>query len=160
MKYLKKYKIFESSEHFESMVNMNLIQDIKDLSLDYLDDGYIISYVVKSIHNYPPFSWTHPEFVNYTLLTGRLSTSDELNSSLSKWEHWTNYKPEYIDEVKESINKYGLTYFFRIYKIGPSGREWSLNPSNSGDHVINKDTQVDILSRIRGMYPNEKIENI
>jgi hypothetical protein len=159
MKYLKKYKIFESSEHFESMVNMNLIQDIKDLSLDYLDDGYTISYVVKSIHNYPPFSWTHPEFVNYTLLTGRLKLS--YNSSLvSSFEHWTNYKPEYIDEVKESINKYGLTYFFRIYKIGPSGREWSLNPSNSGDHVINKDTQVDILSRIRGMYPNEKIENI
>lgn len=142
MKYLKKYKIFESSEHFESMVNMNLIQDIKDLSLDYLDDGYIISYVVKSIH---------PEFVDYTLLTGRLSTSDELNSSLSKWEHWTNYKPEYIDEVKESINKYGLTYFFRLKEK----KEGSLLRL-----LTMKDAQLDILSRIRGMYPNEKIENI
>ena len=149
MKYLKKYKIFESSEHFESMVNMNLIQDIKDLSLDYLDDGYIISYVVKSIHNYPTFSWTHPEFVDYTLLTGRLSTSDELNSSLSKWEHWTNYKPEYIDKVKESINKYGLTYFFRLKEK----KEGSLLRL-----LTMKDAQVDILSRIRGMYPNEKIE--
>ena len=142
MKYLKKYKIFESSEHFESMVNMNLIQDIKDLSLDYLDDGYIISYVVKSIH---------PEFVDYALLAGRLSTSDELNSSLSKWEHWTNYKPEYIDEVKESINKYGLTYFFRLKEK----KEGSLLRL-----LTMKDAQVDILSRIRGMYPHEKIEII
>lgn len=159
MRYIKSYKIFESSDYFKTIVDMDIIQDLKDISLEYLDDGYIISYAVKSIH---------PELVDYTLLMGQYQlVNDKIPSDisdiqrnylirqqevLSKWEHWTNYKPEYIEEAKKNINKYGLTYLFRIYSIGPSG--------DSRDHVINKEAQLDILYRIRGMYPNEKIENI
>jgi len=159
MKYLIKYKLFESKEnltkdYFIDKVNEELIQNLKDISLDLLDeiDDLQLVYTVNTKH--------------HKVLYGFYRTSEEkIPDHLSEferefvegrkppkeWAHWMSY---YDEHRERSINEYetgGLSYNFAFHK-GETRTE--------SFEVLSETEHDEILIRIRSMYPDESINLI
>ena len=108
MKHLKTYKIFESKEnltkdYFVDKVNHELIQNLKDISLDLLDEIDDL----QLVYNVTTKGFPGP---NHKVIYGFYRTSDEKipnhlsdferefveNRKLPKeWEHWMSYYDEH-----------------------------------------------------------------
>lgn len=147
------YKIYESdiTEYLKKVVNQKIISDIIDLSLEFLEDGYELSYFVKIGKNW--------------ILTGGRRFKDEQipdhyspllrdylskNSEIKKeWEHWTDFKEESFPSVRILLESEPLKYYFRIYSIGES--------EDDRDQIVNKEAQSEVFDRIKGLHPNEII---
>ena len=158
MRYLKKYKIFESSEpedYFKKIVNLKLIEDLKDLCLEFLDNGYKLTYQVRIGNSGYIVMFGHLQLKNNKIPDGITTAEEEYlelrNSEINKFEKWTNFYPEHFEKAKELLKINSIVYLFRIYGV---------EDGNNMDHNINKEAQSEVLERLRGMYPNENIVNI
>ena len=161
MKCLKSYKIFENEkpnptkDFFKDKINNSLIQDLKDLSLELLDEHDDLQLTYSILTNDKGFS---------PILMGFYRIKDEkLPDHLSdierefvqsrqlpkEWEHWTNFYDEYRQEAIENYEKNGLIYRIGFYSGQP--REESFN-------VLKEEYFKHIIDRLREMYPQERIE--
>ena len=101
--YLKKHKLFESN--IESYIDMGVIENVKDLSLDYLDDGLELEFIIDYHINGDPSK-------SINLLTGKYSH----NSDILEWLH-KSIEQSLIEEVS-NINKNYLYYCFYLNRNG------------------------------------------
>jgi len=156
MKYLNSYKIFESDnptkDFFEDKINWDLISDLKDISLEYLDNGQEITYSAE----------VNTESNQYPLFLSSYRLKDnEPDYDVSEFEreierryrapkeftHWANFHKEHSMKAIQAYEKSNkINYKFMIGMPDPSS-------------VVKRDknAQTEILERIQGMYPNEKI---
>jgi hypothetical protein len=118
----------------ESKINYELIEDIKYLSLDYLDKGLALAYNV---------SLESPEYekheVNIISASIRINTDRSIN--------WLKYMNTFLDEYKDYnfIQNPKLTYDFKIF-------------SNEGIKLITDDDASNkVLALIKNLYPDENI---
>lgn len=141
MKYLKSYKIFESFEEsdvqevFEPYINWELVRDVKEMSLEYIDDGMIlnleISYGKYESVLKPPFYIYHMQYNHDGIIK--------------------NWKPESFGQLTEGpyelepIDKSEMVYQF--YLVDGVVRNGAYCPSEDKE----------LESRIREAYPNEII---
>lgn len=105
MKYLKKYKLFERFEEsdtqnvFEPYVNWDMIETLKDMSLEYLDEGMTLTleiiYLDKSFY-----------FMKYN--------HEKLNSSWNCTFDDLTEGPYELEPIKPNY----ITYKFYLIKIG------------------------------------------
>ena len=160
MRYLKKYN--ESREDaaklkkiFSDKINFDLIQLIKDISLEYLDEGWVLYLSVRSdtledynSHGRNTAFPTKRKFNHHGWRSGEIF-------SLVYWHHCSNPEGEWnwnIDDhdVDILISDYkinGLRYTFSINKrLHGHGESASLNPECK-----------EILERVLSIYPNENI---
>lgn len=162
MKYLKTYKIFESNnpteDFFRDKINWDLIETLKDLSQDCLDEGGKLLYSVeieKTDHG------TH------RLLIGTFFTREEdfdpsvemgpYETELAKKMRdvipkdnitFVNLFPQFLEKaIKSWESTKCLTYGFCLYEHG------YFNQHREKDMDATKET----LKRLESMYPNEKI---
>jgi len=159
MKHLKSYRIFESKEnltkdYFIDKVNHELIQNLKDISLDLLDDIDDLQLVYNVNTKY------------HKVIYGFYRTSEEkVPDNLSdferefvesrklpkEWEHWMSYYDEHRERAIKEYEDSGLSYSFAFHK-GETRTE--------SFKVLNETEHDEILIRIRSMYPNESIDII
>ena len=94
MKYLKPYKIFESESYLDNeSINWDLINDAKDLALDYLDGGLELEYKI--------------DYNGLTVLSGVYShNKDKQTWSGSKFENNVELDNEKL--VVEKISNYNI----------------------------------------------------
>lgn len=148
MKYLKTYiKLFESSdakELFGDDINNQLIQDIKDMSLEYIDEGYILSYSV--------FVYDRQSNGYLKILSGEFSHSDDDNYEDYNVVDYSDHNKMY--HIKTTNFLKNLKTSFR-YDIGIN------NFYKFNDHeslkVIGEYVKT-IINRITEMYPDENIQ--
>lgn len=149
LKHIKLFEKFDSNESIieeitksiESKINYNLLDDIKDLSIDYLDKGLGISFNVYL---------ETPEFIAKELGKEKLkntiiSISIRINKeSKISWLKWmTSFLTKYKDY--KFIQNPKLTYDFKIFY-------------NKGYQVItDQETSEKILSTLKELYPEENI---
>lgn len=142
MKYLKRYKIFESrfsdldvKDVFEPYINWNLVEDVKDMSLEYIDEGINLNIEVNykdNDNNYYILTiyFNHDETnIYWNPGNDRSSSKDVLFTHLTEGP----YELEPIDKSK-------ILYYFYF--------------TIDGYGVINRD---ELLSRIKETYPDENI---
>lgn len=131
MKYLKTYKLFESTgftesdikDVFESYINWDLIRDAQDMSLEYLDEGMKFNLEI-----------TYDDYYIYYM---RFSN----DANLSEWKiGMMNDLTEGPYEL-EPIDKSKLIYQFYLTKDG----------------LYNKSANEELESRIKEAYPNENV---
>jgi hypothetical protein len=157
MKYLSTYKIYENEKanktkaFFEDKINFDLINTIKDMSLEYLDNGDKLSYSVSIEYS--------------TIITGQFSTRDpkvnwdnmsDIEIEIIKkrfklipkdYMHWTNFYDDFYHKAVESWNEIGKL-FYGIMLHHQEENEVS---------VRNKEGCQQIFSRIKLMFPDEKV---
>jgi hypothetical protein len=144
MKYLRKYKIFESSE-FIDFVNMQLISDLKDICLELLDDGLNLTYDVIA-GDYVIFAGGRSGVVDEVpsgasdLLRSHVLRLNNIKRDFSKW---TDFKTPYKEKIKNFLLNGGKPYYrFRIH---------------IESFEVVEDVQMDVFTKITLLYPKEKI---
>lgn len=164
MKYLKTYNQINESDEFESnrdeiksffenKINWDLINDLKDLSLEFIDEGCRLYY--SAIVD------------GYYIITGSFfSKFDKIPSDISQLEMdvimrfqnlekkdsylWSDFKDEYLERTIQSWNdKHEIKYLISLTHRKMRYEDYTTN---------NIEGEDEILERIRYMYPNEKIE--
>ena len=93
MKYIKYYKLFEAND-IDQLINWEMINDIKDMSLEYLDDGYRLIIIVY-----------------YRIPVG--NRLEEIYSLV--YDHSTN-KEEKLNIDNMNINKKYIKYHITLHK--------------------------------------------
>jgi len=165
MKHLKTYKIFESKEnltkdYFVDKVNHELIQNLKDISLDLLDDinDLELVYTVNTSYHkvlygfYRTSDENLPDARDYTNAISELERELLVNRQVPKeYEHWMSYYDEHTENAIKEYKSDGLSYSFAFHK-GKIRTE--------SFEVLSEIEHDDILIRIRSMYPNESINII
>jgi hypothetical protein len=131
MKYLKSYNLFENAHDlFRNEINYDLIQDLKDVALDYIDDGYKLIYYV-SIYDRKSNKYVH-------LFTGEFSHDiDGIHSNDS--DIFFNIKvTNYLKNLKSSF-KYEIVL-------------------KSDKYMYPNIVEERFIEQIAKMYPNEEIK--
>ena len=138
MRYLKSYKIFESFEEsdvqevFEPYINWELVRDVQEMALEYIDGGMILNLEItygkyESVLK-PPFYIYHMTY-NHDGVKG-------------------TWKPESFNNLTEGpyeldpIDKIEMVYQF--YLVNERG-------------LYSKEEDKELESRIKEAYPNENI---
>jgi hypothetical protein len=168
MKHLKTYKIFESKEnltkdYFVDKVNHELIQNLKDISLDLLDDinNLELVYTVNTSYHKVLYGFYRTSDENFPdnlselelereLLLNRLYAENNL-AQTKEHEHWMSYYDEHTENAIKEYKSDGLSYSFAFHK-GKIRTE--------SFEVLSEIEHDDTLIRIRSMYPNESINII
>lgn len=163
MKHLKSYKLFESTNQtenfFRDKINWELIETIKDLSLEYLDDGSKLVFIAE-------ISKIDPKD-NHRLMIGTFFTKDEpFDPSVEMGEFETRMAKRMRDQLpKDSITFVDLYPNFLKLAI----RSWErtnkikyhfciYEPGYFNQHrEVDTEATKEILGRITGMYPDETI---
>ena len=136
---IKSFKLFEdkkiedTSVYFKDKINYDLLQDLKDLSLDLIDDGYRLQINIRVSDNF---------FVRPICILNFYHKLDELN--------WCKYNNKMDYNSNDHITKYGsygLRYSVCFSKVIISDKKRS-----SFYHDKNE-----IESIIQEMYPYENI---
>lgn len=130
MKHITKYKVFESESHIDE-IDFDMINDAKDMALEYLDMGYTLEIdvccgIIENTVNvdkkrYDPNP--HSKGIIYSL---KYSHDEEK----TKW-------------YKETGDYNLIMYYFIIYK------------EKEGEYTENSDKSFEIVSRIMEAYPNK-----
>ena len=115
MKYLKTYKLFESNKPtgldindvFEPYINWNLIDDAKDMSLEYLDEDMVLFLDIIYDDKYEIYYMSFSSYVNFSRWRRSYLTEDSL------------YKLKPIDKSK-LIYQFYLTNKYGLYDISAS----------------------------------------
>lgn len=131
MKYLKLFEAYELDANVKDLINWDMINDLKEMSLEYIDEGFDLTIDIyaegeKLKKQNPIYSNTWTEETNFLLYQIKYShVMDELTSA-------KNPKLIRIDNMK---------YFVCLsrYGIGPS-----------------RSKSLALLDRIEEAYPNEK----
>ena len=138
MRYLKSYKIFESFEEsdvqevFEPYINWELVRDVQEMALEYIDGGMILNLEItygkyESVLK-PPFYIYHMQY-----------NHDGIKRT---------WKPESFNNLTEGpyeldpIDKIEMVYQF--YLVNERG-------------LYSKEEDKELESRIKEAYPNENI---
>jgi len=176
MRYLKTYKLFESNDNtnktqmfFMDKINFDLIDTLKDISMDYLDEGGKLSYIIYLTDIRGGATFREMAGKDYIILMGTYHTKDDkinwddmgpveteiLKRQLEKmpkdYIHWTNLKDEHYNKVVAQWEKCkSLSYGIALHHQGEYG--------SMGKRDIKG--QMDIVSRIKSMFPNENIISI
>lgn len=164
MKYLSTYKLFESvnqtEEFFKDKINWELIDTLKDISQDCLDEGGKLMFSVD-VDNITD------ERRQHRLLMGIFFTREEdFDPSIESGPYETelakkmrvmlpkdnltfvNLYPQFLDKAIESWESTkSLTYGFNLYEPGYFNQH----------REIDRKSSLEVLDRIKNMYPNEKI---
>ena len=141
MKNIKSYKLFENIDEledlFKSSINYELIDDLKDLSLEYLDSGKILEYHIIIYNRYSNI-WI-------TILGGIFSHSECFISFKELSDYVTNQLRKL--KVESYLHNWDIPikYLFNIKDV---------NGLLTEEDYINDD----ILYRIKHIYPDTKIE--
>lgn len=68
-KYMKHIKLYESFNNFDedvkNLINWNLVEDIKDMSLDYIDNGLTLSIYIRALFNKHRQHWLYRIIFNH-----------------------------------------------------------------------------------------------
>lgn len=134
MKHITKYKVFESESHNDE-IDFDMINDAKDMALDFLDEGYTLEIdvyygIIENTVNvdkrrYDPNP--HTRAIIYRL---KYSHEEEKASFSHKW-------------YKQIGNCNLIMYYFIIYK------------GEGGEYTEDSDKSFEIVSRIMEAYPNK-----
>lgn len=137
MRYLKSYKIFESFEEsdvqdvFEPYINWELVRDVQEMSLEYIDGGMILNLEItygkyESVLK-PPFYIYHMQYNHNSIKrTWKISGLETLTEG--------PYELEPIDKSE-------MVYQFYLVD------------ENTGLYCSDEDKELE--SRIKEAYPNE-----
>jgi len=142
MKYLKFFealpKILIPKEEIEKfctpLVNWDLIYDIKDISLDFLDNGYELYLSVDYYYKY------------YLSSLFCIQFNHQIN--ITKWHDLTNIikSEDFTLDYYKNVN---FSYRFALTK------KWNYS-KNKGGYYTKESNQI--LDIIKEMYPNEEID--
>ena len=139
MRYIKSYKIFESFEEsdvqdvFEPYINWELVRDVQEMSLEYIDGGMILNLEItygkyESVLK-PPFYIYHMQYNHNSIKrTWKISGLESLTEG--------PYELEPIDKSE-------MVYQFYLVD------------ENTGLYCSDEDKELE--SRIKEAYPNEII---
>ena len=139
MRYLKSYKIFESFEEsdvqevFEPYINWELVRDVQEMALEYIDGGMILNLEItygkyESVLK-PPFYIYHMQYNHNSIKrTWKISGLESLTEG--------PYELEPIDKSE-------MVYQFYLVD------------ENTGLYCSDEDKELE--SRIKEAYPNENI---
>lgn len=141
MRYLKTYENSKQLVKLKDRINWDLINDAKDMALEYLDEKY--SLIVEIIIPVPSRNWGDRTFL-YTFI----------------FDHDGDTKRGSLDSIiKEDIV---ISYLIAIIRIHPP--EMHLHISDDELNSINKKIMTDgkimqeeLISRLSEAYPNEII---
>ena len=142
MKHLKAYNIFESIEDgldlldtkevFEPYINWNMIYDLKDLALEYLDTGFEL--VVRIRYNIPKdVKERNDEFGNVENVWTLCYTHQS--------DNFTFLYPSSNVYDLEPIDKNNIEYFITLVK----------------DYYLHKEETNELVEEIKVRYPELKI---
>ena len=162
MKYINSYKIFEDKEYeqsiifLESIINKELIEDLKELSIDLIDAGYtlIINFYTPQdtalgsteINHVSSGIWAKPS-------VAKLLKEKNRNYKTARYGSPSNPMELEIGGRIRPI-KYNQKVVYEFYFFTYSSTVYTRN-FDSG-YIFNDDC-VKISKAISGMYPNEKI---
>jgi len=145
MKYLKKYKLFESIEDglskddvknvFESYVNWNLISDAKELCLEYLDEGLDLVILIK--YNIPKED--RQKNPNFYLVETFWSLDLSHKKQISSW----HLPSDNIYEL-EPIDPKSIEYFIYLRK----------------NYDLQRNETVDFIESLLNRYPDANINRV
>ena len=138
MKHLKTYKIFESKEnltkdYFVDKVNHELIQNLKDISLDLLDDinDLELVYTVNTSYHkvlygfYRTSDENLPDARDYTNAISELERELLVNRQVPKeYEHWMSY---YDEHTENAIKEYKSDLYRKFKPVSLLYREYEGN---------------------------------
>jgi hypothetical protein len=137
MKRLKSYKLFESTEVedlFGDLINFNLIEDLKDFSVEYIDRVYHLHYEVE-IYDHTKNRWVE-------ILNGLYTKKYDKVEYMSNMGSYNNA----LYHLKTMSYLKGLEISSRyLFSIVEPGRAGCINCEKS------------ILSRISRIYQDENI---
>lgn len=128
MKYLKTYEALTfyevTKDKISKSINWHIIQDIKDMSLEYIDDGYVLRIIV--LMQSPPKSYVEYAYPVYCLFYDHGSVDE---------------KYDYVERFdKGNINISKIRYRVNIF------------PRNKGiDYDV--ELSVELASRVMEAYP-------
>ena len=144
MKHIKTYKLYEDvlnseevSSLFKPMIDWDLISDVKDMSLEYLDNNMILVISIKTCIS-------TPSLVNgYGYKSIYLERFSHQKDS-SGWSSITN-----IFDIKEVVGKNDLVYIFQLTTDNPKSKYYA---------SIIPDETKELVDRIKEYYPNYNIK--
>lgn len=138
MKYIKTFESINKEDIVKTKINFDIIDDIENLSISYLDDGWHIAISIKS----PDGNVYFYKIVGHSRqVDGVVVNQDYI-------------LPSFYFDPSKGINIDSLIYKFMIF--------YPINPAEFINHLSeeeeNIDASNDILKAIKELYPDEKIE--
>lgn len=170
MKYLKSYKIFEDYvedakkiEEFvkNNVVNMDLIYDIKDVALDYIDtDDNLYLDIIAYIKVEKSGKISDVDFLDINFNKNR-NLDDLFHIAMPIKGMFANKVDMIIDALSGEFKLHPNIKFLGIgYKIAiidaTYEEEW-FDIQDEKASMLKEETD-NVIRRIRGMYPDEKID--
>lgn len=163
MKYLKGYKLFESvnntEEFFRDKINWDLIDTLKDLSQDCLDEGGKLLFSIEvsksnsqDYHRlvYGTF-FTREEDFDPSIEVGpyEAELAKRMRDAMPKEDiTFVNLYPQFLEKaIKSWESTKTLVYGFNLYEPGYFNQHREIDDKSS----------LEVLKRIKRMYPKEKI---
>jgi len=124
VKYLKTYKLFESNgsteselkDLFEPYINWDLIEDAKDMSLEYLDEGMRLFLEIAYDYKYYIYYMGFSNYENFSEWTTYFLTKD----SLYKIKPIDKSKVRYLFRLNGSYNNFEEELVSRIKEAYPN----------------------------------------
>jgi hypothetical protein len=170
MKYLKSYKIFEDYaedakkiEEFvkNEVVNMDLLYDIKDASLEYLDpDANLYLDIIAYIKVEKAGKINNVDFLDMNFTRSR-NFEDCFHIAMPIKGMFANKVDMIIDalsgEFKLHPNLKFLGIGYKIAIIDATYEEEWFDIQDEKASMLKEETD-NVIKRIRGMYPDEKID--
>jgi len=146
-------EITESKKAFiSSKINLELIDKLKELSIQYLNNGNKLSYIVNLGHHDLVMGsfQTQTEIVPNRLKGIELEIFlERLNLIPKDWIHFINFYDAYFEKIKSDfINGKKIKYGIRLYKTICSDQRGK---------PINKIGQKKLVSQLSELFPNEEI---
>ena len=136
MKYISQYNRFIKESYGENpSINWDLLNTARDLSLEYLDEGYKLCYKVYEINKYQSF----------IILEGSFSHDRDF----FEWNSLSFDKNELIDSEKLSYT----FWFVRPDRLSEYGHR------KDDLYLIMVNYYNLIVSQLREIYPDEKIKD-
>ena len=140
MKYIKLYEAILSTDEvkdkFTPYINWEMIEDIKDMSLEYLDNNLILD--IEIFYDITPKDWsTVHELTIYSM-----EYSHDIKSCSVDW----HLIYEVVGEVIRGNIVYKVFLFKKVYQWQPNNTSVAKNETN------------ELISRLEEAYPNINIE--
>jgi hypothetical protein len=145
VKHIKQFYRFIKESYGENpSINWDIINTAKDLSLEYLDEGYKLCYRVYenelvSLAGGVGGRWRPSEIISKLVVEGNFSHDGDK----FEWNEYDFYEPDPIDSKK-------LSYIF-----------WFVRPNRLSDDLYLRmvNSYKLIISQLREIYPDEKINS-
>ena len=143
MKYLIRYNESRTNEEeISKYINWDLINLSKDISLELLDDGYVVNLEIR-----------YPKMNTYDTNDSKYILYEE------DWEHdGEDSRPWKLSSVNQVLNmgpvdKEDFIYIFGIYKFD------MYNPSlPNGVMELDKERMIEFISQLKDFFPDNNIK--